>query len=103
MQIVPILHVVFLRVMAHYEHNIGQDDMPLILNGIQLTARESDIARLVARGKSNSDIAQLLNLSESTVKKHVSKVLDKAGCASRAGIAVTVENMMRPAHGTKVL
>ena len=49
-----------------------------------LTAREVEILRLVARGKTNRAIAAELFLSEKTVARHVSNILSKLGLSSRA-------------------
>ena len=54
-----------------------------------LTAREGEILRLVALGKGNKEIAAQLNISEHTVKFHVSSVLAKLGARSRTE-AVTI-------------
>jgi len=53
----------------------------------QLTSREREIAALVAAGLSNAAIAARLTLSERTVENHVSQILRKLGCSSRAGVA----------------
>lgn len=47
------------------------------LEALDLTARELEILRLVARGLSNKEIAQELCLSFHTVKNHVHNILDK--------------------------
>ena len=52
-----------------------------------LTPREREVAALVADGQTNAQIAARLHLSESTVGKHVSRVLGKLGTVSRAGVA----------------
>lgn len=49
-----------------------------------LTAREVEVLRLVAAGKSNRAIAADLVLSEKTVDRHVSNIFTKLGVASRA-------------------
>ena len=53
----------------------------------QLTRREQDVAALVARGLSNSQIAAALVISPRTVETHVQHIMDKLGCSSRAQIA----------------
>jgi ATP/maltotriose-dependent transcriptional regulator MalT len=49
-----------------------------------LTARETEVLRLVAQGLSNQQIAADLVLSEHTVHRHVANILGKLGQASRA-------------------
>jgi non-specific serine/threonine protein kinase len=48
-----------------------------------LSAREQDVLRLLAVGKSNPEIAEALFIGRGTVKTHVSNVLAKLGAASR--------------------
>ena len=66
----------------------------------QLTAREQEILRLVARGMANSEIATELTVSENTVKTHIKNILGKlhmksrieaANYASRLGLTQTPE------------
>lgn len=54
-----------------------------------LTAREVEVLRLVALGHGNKEVAAQLNVSEHTVKFHVSSVLAKLGARSRTE-AVTI-------------
>jgi DNA-binding NarL/FixJ family response regulator len=54
-----------------------------------LTARELEVLRLMADQKSNAQIAELLFVSENTVKTHVSNILAKLGCSDRAGAVLT--------------
>lgn len=56
---------------------------PSPLAELGLTAREQEVAELVAEGLSNREVAERLHLSEITVKKHLSQVLAKAGLKSR--------------------
>jgi DNA-binding CsgD family transcriptional regulator/tetratricopeptide (TPR) repeat protein len=53
-----------------------------------LTPREREVARLVAEGKSNREIAETLVLSERTAENHISNILMKLGFTSRAQVAV---------------
>jgi predicted ATPase/DNA-binding CsgD family transcriptional regulator len=57
----------------------------------RLTRREQDVAALVARGQSNSQIAASLVISVRTVETHVQHIMDKLGCGTRAQIAVWSE------------
>lgn len=52
-----------------------------------LTARERDVARLVARGMTNRQIAEALFISEETATVHVKHILSKLDFTSRAQIA----------------
>ncbi len=54
----------------------------------QLTEREWGVLRLLARGQSNREIAQALQISETTVKTHVKNVLGKLGVPSRTQAAL---------------
>jgi DNA-binding NarL/FixJ family response regulator len=53
-----------------------------------LTERELDVFRLIARGKSNSEIGSDLFLGQNTVKTHVSRVLAKLGVRHRTEAVV---------------
>jgi DNA-binding NarL/FixJ family response regulator len=52
-----------------------------------LTERELDVVELVARGKTNAEIAEALFVSVSTVKTHLEAVRAKLGVRNRVGIA----------------
>jgi NarL family two-component system response regulator LiaR len=53
-----------------------------------LTARELEVLRLVAQGRSNKEIATQLSISEETVHSHVSSILGKLHLASRTQAAL---------------
>ena len=54
----------------------------------QLTEKERTIVDLVVRGLSNGEIAARLNVTQGTVKNHISRVFDKLGVSSRTELAV---------------
>ena len=53
-----------------------------------LTERETDVLRLVAKGRANKEIAHELNIGEKTVKSHVSSILAKLNVPSRTQAAL---------------
>jgi len=57
-----------------------------------LSKREREVAVLIAQGKSNREIADMLVLSERTIESHVSSILFKLDCTSRTQIVTwTIE------------
>ena len=55
-----------------------------------LSAREFEVARLVAQGRTNPEIATELGISRKTVSAHVEHILGKLSVDRRAGIAAWV-------------
>jgi len=59
---------------------------PLVNLG--LTPRAAETLLWLAQGKTNSDIATILGITESTIKKHVQEIFEKLGVETRGAAAV---------------
>jgi DNA-binding NarL/FixJ family response regulator len=69
----------------------------------ELTERERDVYRYVAKGVTNAEIARALKISPATVKKHVGHIFDKLGIRSRVDLVLlgrSAENAEHNGHGT---
>src|SRR5438034_4639571 len=55
-----------------------------------LTAREHGVVTCLARGFTNKEIANALNLSEQTVKEHIKHIMEKTRTTTRTGILVRI-------------
>lgn len=56
-----------------------------------LTARQAEVLELVARGLTNTGIAETLGIRPGTVEFHISAIFDKAGVNSRAALIASVK------------
>jgi DNA-binding NarL/FixJ family response regulator len=65
---------------------------PLLKLG--LTPRAAETLLWLAQGKTNSDIATILGITESTVKKHVQEVFEKTGVETRGAATVRALEML---------
>jgi len=66
----------------------SKQEQPTSVITDQLTNRELDVLRLIAKGLSNSEIADKLYLSEGTVRNHVSAIFAKLDVADRTQAAI---------------
>ena len=58
------------------------------MTGNILTKREKDVFLLLIKNKTTKEIAECLNISEKTVRNHVSNAMQKLGCKGRAGAVI---------------
>ncbi|MEP6904340.1 MAG: response regulator transcription factor [Actinomycetota bacterium] len=50
----------------------------------KLSPRELEVLKLISDGKSNKEVAQILSISDGTVRVHASNIFAKLGCSDRA-------------------
>jgi DNA-binding NarL/FixJ family response regulator len=62
---------------------------PAPFGALGLTPREAEVLLWIAQGKSNRDIATILDASEGTVKKHVVHILEKLGVETRSAATLS--------------
>ena len=65
----------------------GVDDRTLLKQKLAVTEREAEVLLWIARGKSNRDIAEILELSPRTVNKHLEQIYAKLGVENRTSAA----------------
>ncbi|MEO6823278.1 MAG: response regulator transcription factor [Nitrosospira sp.] len=83
-----------LVVITHEKNNMKQGISDLLEN---LTRREGEIATLVGNGESNKQIARRLDITERTVKAHLTEVFRKLEVADRLKLALMVKGSLTSA------
>ncbi|WP_068637957.1 response regulator transcription factor [Thauera butanivorans] len=61
-----------------------------------LTPREMDVLEWVARGKTNRDVAEILDMSPRTVNKHLEHIYEKLGVETRTAAVAQFARLSRP-------
>ncbi|MHB8886194.1 MAG: response regulator [Methylovirgula sp.] len=65
-------------------------DENLLRQTLSITAREAEVLLWIARGKSNRNVAEILNISARTVDKHLEQIYTKLGIENRASATALV-------------
>jgi DNA-binding NarL/FixJ family response regulator len=60
----------------------------------ELTPRELEILKLIAKGSSNREIAEALYIAEKTVKNHVTRILDRLSLRDRTQAAIVASSLL---------
>jgi DNA-binding NarL/FixJ family response regulator len=81
-----LLAVTAQHAVPYMERSPGAEQDSLV----PLTEREREVAQAVAAGASNKEIARQLDITERTVKAHVSAILEKLGARDRLQLALIV-------------
>jgi len=88
-----VLTAIETRLIRHKTHqaNGGMPDfsIPTPLEVLGLTPREAEVLLWVAQGKSNSDVAIILGMSEKTAKNHLGHIFEKLNVETRTAAACT--------------
>ncbi len=63
---------------------------------ITITSRQREIMMLMAEGKTDEEIAEMLHLQESTVRAHVHQIGQRLGTENRSQIVAYVHNQLKP-------
>jgi DNA-binding NarL/FixJ family response regulator len=60
----------------------------------ELTPRELDILKLIAKGESNREIAEALYITEKTVKNHITRIFDRLNLRDRTQAAIMASSLL---------
>lgn len=79
----PISGAVASRLLEEFAHRVKNEEGVTAHAAHSLTAREVEVLRCVANGRSNREVASQLAISENTVKNHLRSILEKLHLANR--------------------
>ncbi|PIU56764.1 MAG: hypothetical protein COS88_02470 [Chloroflexi bacterium CG07_land_8_20_14_0_80_51_10] len=79
--ILPSIPTSLLHILNHTASAVEEQEE--VAEKAHLTPREEEIPKLIASGKENREIAQLLEIEEKTVKNHINSIYSKLGVGSR--------------------
>lgn len=76
-------------------HNVNNDDPTAEQWNHHLTARETEAANALLQGKSNKEIAEIMDISERTVKSHIRNLFDKFDVNDRLALVIKIHAFMK--------
>lgn len=80
-------------ILKNLEVNQQKEEVKKTLEDFNITPRERNILKLIADGKSNAEIAEILIISHNTVKNHVASIINKFSLKDRTQVALfTIKN-----------
>jgi DNA-binding NarL/FixJ family response regulator len=74
------------KIMSRHSEQMATTNLPPELD--ELTPRELEVLKLIAKGANNREIAQTLYISEGTVKNHVTNLLNRLNLRDRTQAAI---------------
>ncbi len=83
----PINRMMAAKILREFAHSPAQPEVRPVNWPQEITEREREVLQCVAKGMSNREIGESLNIAENTVKNHVRSILDKLHLANRAQMA----------------
>jgi DNA-binding response OmpR family regulator len=79
-------------------HHDSDAELELLRNALHVTRREAQVLAWIAHGKTNREIAQILDLSPRTVNKHLEQIFRKLGVENRTAAAAMVIQYLTQIH-----
>tara|TARA_Y100001934_G_scaffold231020_1_gene278934 strand:+ start:568 stop:1461 length:894 start_codon:yes stop_codon:yes gene_type:complete len=79
-------------------HHDSDAELELLRNALHVTHREAQVLAWIAHGKTNREIAQILDLSPRTVNKHLEQIFRKLGVENRTAAAAMVIQYLTQIH-----
>jgi DNA-binding NarL/FixJ family response regulator len=87
MQLIYIAQIAANECLLRLVEGAIEDDRKVLRQKLTVTEREAEVLLWIARGKSNRDIAEILDLSPRTVNKHLEQIYAKLGVENRTSAA----------------
>ncbi len=69
------------------EHALQSGQIDEVMSTLKMTSRENEVINHIARGKSNNEIADALNVAVHTIENHIRNILDKLALHTRLELA----------------